>query len=85
MIFPNHDQKLASVSMQMTIVFPTGTSMFKKNENVSNGDFSSLCQWFIDSNLSIYFREDKTKSIVFSKAGGLREISTREILRGPFH
>ena len=31
--------------------------------------------WFIDNKLSIHFGEDKTKSILFSKARGLREIS----------
>ena len=40
-----------------------------------NKEFSSLCQWFIDNSLSIHFREDKTKSILFSKARGLREIN----------
>ena len=40
-----------------------------------NEEFSSLCQWFIDNNLSIHFREDKTKSTLFSKAKGLREIN----------
>ena len=39
----------------------------KKIENVLNKEFSSLCQWFIDSKLSIHFGEDKTKSILFSK------------------
>ena len=36
----------------------------------------SLCQWFINSKLSIHFGENKTKSILFSKAKGLREINT---------
>ena len=45
----------------------------KKIENVLNKEFSSLCQWFIDNKLSIHFREDKTKSILFSKTGGLKE------------
>ena len=35
----------------------------------------SLCQWFIDNQLSIHFEEDKTKSILFSKTRGLREIN----------
>ena len=48
----------------------------KKIENVLNKEFSSLCQWFIDNKLSIHFGEDKTKSILFSKTRGLREINT---------
>ena len=46
----------------------------EKIENVLNKAFSSLCQWFIDNNLSIHFGEDKTKSILFSKRRGLKEI-----------
>ena len=47
----------------------------KKIENVLNKEFSSLCQWFIDNKLSINFGEDKTKSILFSKTRGLKEIN----------
>ena len=47
----------------------------KKIENVLNKKFSSLCQWFIDNKLSIYFGEDKTKSILFSKTRDLKEIN----------
>ena len=47
----------------------------KKIENVLNKEFSSLCQWFIDNILSVHFGEDKTKSILFSKTKGLREIN----------
>ena len=46
-----------------------------KIENVLNKEFSSLCQWFINNKLSIHFAEDKTKSILFSKTRGLREIN----------
>ena len=46
----------------------------KKIENVSNKEFSSLCQWFIDNKLSVHFGEDKTKSIHFSKARCVRGI-----------
>ena len=47
----------------------------KKIENVLNKEFSSLCQWFIGNKLSIHFGEDKTKSVLFSKKRGLREIN----------
>ena len=47
----------------------------KKIENVLNKEFSSLCQWFMDNKLSIHFGEDETKSILFSKTRGLREIN----------
>ena len=44
-------------------------------KDVLNKEFSSLCQWFIDSKLSIHFGEDKTKYILFSKTRGLKEIN----------
>ena len=44
-------------------------------ENDLNKLFSSLCQWLIDNKLSIHFGENKTKSILFSKARVLREIN----------
>ena len=47
----------------------------KKIENILNKEFSSLYQWFIDNELSIHFGEDKTKSILFSKTRGLKEIN----------
>ena len=47
----------------------------KKVENVSNKEFSLLCQWFVDNKLSIHFGEDKTKSILFSRTKSLKEIN----------
>ena len=47
----------------------------KKVENVSNKEFSLLCQWFVDNKLSIHFGEDKAKSILFSETRGLKEIN----------
>ena len=44
----------------------------KKTDNVLNKELSLLCQWFIDN---MHFGEDKTKSILFSKARDLREIN----------
>ena len=35
-------------------------------EKQLNGNFSSICDWFLDNKLSIHFGEDKTKSILFS-------------------
>ena len=39
-----------------------------------SNEVSSLFQWFLDNKLSIHFEEDGTKSFLFSKARGLREI-----------
>ena len=46
----------------------------KEVEDVLNKEFSSLCQWFIDNKRSIHFGDGKTKSILFSKTRGLKEI-----------
>ena len=35
-------------------------------------DFSGLCDWFVDNKLSIHFRQDKTKSILFGTKHKLR-------------
>ena len=34
-------------------------------EDQLNKNFYSFCEWFIDNKLSIHFREEKTKSILF--------------------
>ena len=39
----------------------------EKIERVLNKEFSSLCEWFIDNKLSIYFGDDKTKTFLFSR------------------
>ena len=33
-----------------------------------NKEFSSLCEWFIDNKLSIYFGEDKRKLVLFTRS-----------------
>ena len=75
MILLNYYQELAPTCMEITIVFSTNMRMLKKIGNVLNKEFTSLWQWFIDNKLSIHFIKDKTKSILFSKAKGLREIN----------
>ena len=57
-----------------------GTCIFyqlegKKIENALSKEFSSLCQWFINNKLSVYFEEDKTRSNLFSNSRALRDIS----------
>ena len=41
-------------------------------EIVSNKNFSTLCDWFVDNKLSIDFGGDKTKSILFSSKHRLK-------------
>ena len=77
----DHCHTLAPISMLMTCFFYQHEDV-KNTENVFNKAFSLLCQWFIDIQLSIHFGEEKTKSILFSKARSLREI---DIFCGLFH
>ena len=37
-----------------------------KIEKQLNKDFESICDWFVNNKLSIYFGDDKTKSILFA-------------------
>ena len=43
-----------------------------KIEKRLNEDFENLCGWLIDNKLSIYFGEDKTKSILLQVNGQQR-------------
>ena len=43
-------------------------------------DFSSLCDWFIDNKLSIHFRQNKTKSILFGTKHKLRNAKSKIIV-----
>ena len=38
-----------------------------KIEDVLTKEFSTFCEWLVDSKLSIHFGEDKTKCILFFK------------------
>ena len=40
----------------------------KEIEAILNSEFSSLCEWFIDTKLSIPFGEDKTRYILFTRS-----------------
>ena len=64
-----------NISMQMKPVSSTNMKTLEKLKMFLNKEFSSLCQWFINNKLSIHFGEDKTKSILFSKTRGSREIN----------
>ena len=42
-------------------------------------NFSNICDSFVDNKLSIHFREDKAKSILFSTKSKKRNIETLDI------
>ena len=44
------------------------------------GDFSSLCDWFVDNKLSIHFGEEKTKSILFDTKHKIRNAKSLNIV-----
>ena len=49
-------------------------------EKILNEDFENICYWFVDTKLSIYFGDDKTKSILFAskrRAKNIRKLNIR--------
>ena len=42
-------------------------------------DFSNICDCFVDNKLSIHFREDKTKSILFNSKRNLKLVEKLDI------
>ena len=51
-------------------------------EDTLNKNFNSLCDWFVESKLSIHFGEDKTKSIIFGSKRRLKDTHKLDIRRG---
>ena len=45
-----------------------------------NEDFANICDWFVDSKLSIHFGEDKTKSILFASKRKVKKLQKLEII-----
>ena len=43
-------------------------------------DFSSLCDWFVDNNFSVYFSQEKTKSILFGTKHKIRNAKALNIV-----
>ena len=43
-------------------------------EKQLNGDFTNICEWFVDNRLSIQFGEDKTKSILFASKCRIKKV-----------
>ena len=48
-------------------------------ENQLNGDFTNICEWFVDNRLSIHFGEDKTKSILFASKRKIKKVPRLKI------
>ena len=63
----------------MTLALSFNANMSPKLKKHLNNDLSNLCEWFLDNNLSIYFPEDKTKSILFASKRKLRKVGKLNI------
>ena len=50
-----------------------------------NQNFSSVCDWFVDSKLGIHFGEDKTKCILFGTKKQLKQDNNLDIRYGTVH
>ena len=51
-----------------------------KIEKQFNGDFTNICEWFVDNRLSIHFGEDKTKSILFAAKRKKKKVPKLKII-----
>ena len=66
-------------------LFADDTCLVFQNKNVKNiekqlnEDFVNICDWFVDSKLSIHFGEDKTKSIIFASKRKVKKLQKLEI------
>ena len=59
------------------LVFP-GKDVIKIEKQL-NGDFTNICQWFVDNRLSIHFGADKTKSILFVSKRKIKKVPKLKI------
>ena len=48
-------------------------------EKQLNRDFTSICEWFVDNRLSIYFGEDKNESILFGSKRKIKKVPKLKI------
>ena len=48
-------------------------------EKQLNGDFTNICEWFVDNRLSIHFGEDKTKYILFASKRKIKKVPKLKI------
>ena len=70
-----------ALSNTHTYLYAGDTSIFCQHkdvteiENVLNKEFRNVCDWLVDNKLSMHFREDKTKYILFSRDKNLPELN----------
>ena len=59
--------------------------LVKEAEPNLNKNFTNICYFFVDNKLSIYFGEDKTKSILFGTEHKLNKVGSLAIRYGVIH
>ena len=57
----------------MLVLPGIGVTEIKKKMLIK--DFSNICDWFVDNKLSIHFRENNAKSILFSSKRNLKLVT----------
>ena len=61
-------------------LYAAGSSLVFQGKNVIeiekqlNGDFTNICEWFVDNRPSIHFGEDMTKSILFVSKRKIKKV-----------
>ena len=68
----------------MTLVYCTSTDV-KAIDTKLNKKCLSVCNWFVDNELSIHFGEDKSKCILFVKKKQLKQDNNLNIRYGTVH
>ena len=48
-------------------------------EKQLSGDFTNICEWFVDNRLSIHFSEDKTKPTLFASKRKIKSFPKLDI------
>ena len=49
-------------------------------EKQLNQDFTNICDWFVNTKLSVHFGEDETKSILFTSNRKIKKLQKLEII-----
>ena len=77
---------MSQVVVSDLLLYADGTCIVFQDKNITEiekqllRDFSILCDWFVDNNLSVHFGQDKTKSILFGTKHKLRNAKALDIV-----
>ena len=88
LLFPSYVNDMPQAIRSKLLLYADDSCLFfmgkdsKTIEDQLNEDFNSLCEWFIDNNLSIHYGEEKTKLILFGTKRLLHKRKTLNIRYG---